>query len=376
MDDLQRLRTRIDEIDARMIDLFEQRMALSEQVAEYKRTHAQSVLQTGREDDVRAHAVECLRDKRLAPHAVEFVNAVMDVSKDYQHERLGHGLWRDGLARETFDLHAPKGYFGAQGSNTEQAMREFFGNSDGAIAYDKFEDVFRAIDGGEIRYGVVPIENSSTGAIDDVYDLLGKYDLYIVGEHWSRIRHCLWGVEGSTLDTVRDVYSHPQGLAQCKAYVERRGYTPHAYHDTAASAALVAAQADVRKAAIAGECAGKRYGLSMLDRDIQTCGDNFTRFVVISKTLTRDKGDKVGIRFGLYSASGTLFRALRYFARYGINMIMLESRPVLENPCNYWFYVDLEGSLQDDSMRQALGVLAEHTTSMRVLGEYRKGEWK
>ena len=378
MNELEKLRGQIDALDEQMLHLFEQRMQVSKQIAAYKQAHSTNVLQTGREDVVRAHAAQAMQDQTLASHAVSFINGVMDISKDYQHECLHDTVWQDCLPRAPFDKEGTVGYFGEVGSNTEQAMSEWFGTAcKHTVAIDSFEGVFRAIENGSIRYGVVPIENSSTGAIDDVYDLLGKYNAYVIGEHWLRIRHALWSKQGVAMSQIRSVYSHPQALAQCRAYLQEKGWEVHASTNTAAAAMLVAQSSDPTQAAIAGVRAGERLGLQCMARDIQTCNHNYTRFVIIAKELPiGQEADKVSLRFALYSASGTLYRALRYFARYGINMISLASRPVAENPCNYWFYVDLEGNLQQDNMRRALGVLQENTTSMRVLGEYRRGKWQ
>ncbi|MEG2413668.1 MAG: chorismate mutase [Clostridia bacterium] len=371
MDKLDELRSQIDEIDKKMIALLEKRMQVAQAVGEYKKQHKTPVLQTARESVVFDNAVKNLNDKSYAPQAKEFMTAVMDISKDSQRKIVDNALEME-FERKPFDFDAPKGFFGLKGSNTEQAMINFFGNENGK-AYQEFEGVFSAIEKDEIRYGILPIENSSTGAINDIYDLLDKYNLYIIGEQWLRIDNNLFAKKGSLNGEARQVFSHPQALLQCDKFVRENNMQPIACDSTAYACKLVS-ESDENCAAIASARTGKLYGLELLEKDINDCSDNFTRFIVIAKHLTTAVGNKISIEFGLENQVGTLFNALKYFAKYDINMIMIESRPVKNNPCNYYFYIDLEGNCQDKKMLTALEYIKAKSYKFKLLGEYRKGE--
>lgn len=375
MDELDRLRGQIDIVDKEIISLFEKRMGLVLGVAEYKKNHDAGVLQTSREQAVLDKAVDNLENKEYADAARQLMTELMGLSKDLQRKKISKKSIIDKYIRKPLDLNAKKGYYGDKGSNSQQAMIDFFGNGEGE-SFATFEDIFIALKEDKIRYGVLPIENSSTGAITEVYDLLRKYDFFIVGEQWQDINHCLLGAKGAKLEDVKEIYSHPQAITQCDNYLSGGKWRIIPYKSTASSAKLVAQENDKSKAAIASKRNAQLYGLDVIAENIQSQSCNYTRFIVIGKNLLDNmpSSDKTSIVFALNSTPGALFNALKYFAKNNINLINIESRPVENSPERYYFYVDLEYPCNSPKLNEALGYVAEVSSFFEVIGEYPKGQ--
>lgn len=373
MDELDRLRGQIDAVDKEIISLFEERMGLVLGVAEYKRTHNTAVLQTSREAQVLDKAVENIRNKEYSDSARQLMVEIMGLSKDLQRKKIAKSSIRF-YKRKPLDLNGKKGYYGDKGSNSQQAMIEFFGDDKGE-SFATFEDIFIALKEDKIQYGVLPIENSSTGAITEVYDLLRKYDFFIVGEQWQGINHCLLGVAGTKLEDVKEVYSHPQAITQCDNYLSGGKWTIIPFKSTASSAKLVAEQKDKSKTAIASKRNAEIYGLDVIAENIQSQSCNYTRFIVIGKNLLdSQESDKTSIVFALNSTPGALFNALKYFAKNNINLLNIESRPVENSPERYYFYVDLEYPCNSSKLNEALEYVAEVSSFFEIIGEYVKGQ--
>ncbi|MGN0771107.1 MAG: prephenate dehydratase [Christensenellales bacterium] len=371
---LDEIRAKIDEIDGEIIKLFDERMECAKQVAEFKKNNAVPVLQSGREEEVIAKAQAKIANDDLRAYVPELMNCLMELSKDYQRRLYAESPVAN-FDRESLDNQAAVGYFGEVGSNTQRAALEYFGKEE-AVSFSSFEEIFEAVSTGKIKYGVLPIENSSTGAITDVYDLLGKYNLYIVGEKWLRIEHSLLAKKGVNVQDVIKVYSHPQALSQCKEYLQRQGMQVCDCASTSAACKMIAANDESGVAAIADKSNASRYGLEVVEENVATCKDNFTRFVVVAKTLLDIQSDKVSVHFVIKNKVGSLFNALRIFARYKVNMVMIESRPIKNNPKNYSFYVDLEGNCNQNNVRLALEYLQQNSTVFKIIGEYKSGEVK
>lgn len=218
MDDLKKARERIDKIDDKLVPLFEERLRAGEEVARAKAASGdKSVFRPERERQVLARAEEALKDKRFSAEIRQLMGAVMDVNKDYQKKLLL--VEKAVYPRAEISANARVGFFGDNGSHSHVASEKFFPEASVRISCPTFREVFEKLKKGEIDCGVVPIENSSTGSISDVYDLLGEYDFFIVAEHWERIRQHLAGVDGASEADVREVYSHPQGISQCLSLI-------------------------------------------------------------------------------------------------------------------------------------------------------------
>lgn len=372
MSELDDLRQQIDQLDRQIIQTYEKRLNVVDKVAEYKKNNQTNVLQQNREDEVLNKAVENLSDKKFAKQAKQLMIDIMDISKDYQQSKINNYPTME-FDRMPFDKNAKVGFFGEIGSNTWGAAIDIFSEKN-CTEYASFDKIFAAIKNDEIKYGIVPIENSSTGAIVDVYDLLKKYDFYIIAEKWKRITHNLYSTQNSCLDKIKYVYSHPQAISQCDEFFKNKNVQLIPYQNTASSAKLVANQKDNTFAAITNKQAGELYGLKLLKDNIQNNSENFTRFIVIAKELSDCLSDKISVVFDLINKPGTLYNVLRFFSKLDINLIKIESRPVKNNPCNYYFFVDIDGNMKNKNISIALDYVKQNSVYFKFLGEYKKGE--
>jgi prephenate dehydratase len=224
-------------------------------------------------------------------------------------------------------------------------------------------------------YAVVPIENSIEGSVNEVYDLLLQTNLYIVGETYQRINHCLITIKGNDLGSLREVYSHPQALAQCRHYLNEKKLASIPVYDTAGAVKMIKEGQNRRAAAIASKRAAEIYGMEILDVGIEDRKSNFTRFYVLSRQPANTKptgNDGTSIIFTVKHAPGSLVNILSEFARREINLTKIESRPTKETPWEYNFFTDFEGHVLDSKIRDVLKVIEPKTAFVKVLGSYRK----
>lgn len=380
MDQLQSLRSHIDQIDRQLVELFRQRMEVTRQVGLYKQAHHMPVLDQERERQL-------LRDKgdlageQLRPAVTTLFQTIMALSRRQQRDLLGEGADNPGLSRylaaraqgRTPVDHPRVVYQGVPGAYSEQACLNFFGPQVDARGMEQFEHAFQAIQAGQADYAVLPIENSSTGAIRQIYDLLTQYAYFIVGETTVRVEHCLMALPGATLDSITHVYSHEQGLFQCEQYLSAHPNwhaVPQA--DTAGSAQMVAGSGDLTRAAICSERAAQLYGLHILARGINHNSQNTTRFVVVSPQMeVREGADKISTVFVLPHEAGSLHEILTIFAVRGLNMVKLESRPMPQRSWEYMFFLEFNGHLDQQVTDDVLHELAQTTGDFRVLGNFR-----
>ena len=379
MDDLKTLRNEIDQIDRQMVELFRQRMDVTRRVGEYKAAAGIPVLDQAREREVLRNKSE-LAGEELRPAVISLYQTIMSLSRRQQRDMLGERADNPGLqryldARKNLrqPVENPKVvYQGVPGAYSEQACINFFGNVS-TEGLEQFEDCFKAVKEGNADYAVVPIENSSTGAIRQIYDLLTQYDCCIVGETTVKVEHCLMAPRGATLDTITHVYSHEQGLFQCEQYLNTHPQwdrVPQA--DTAGSAQMVAACGDITNAAICSARAAELYGLDILAHAINHNTHNTTRFVVVSPNMElREGADKISTVFVLPHEAGSLHEILTIFAVRGLNMVKLESRPVPEHSWEYMFFLEFNGRLDEDVTADVLHELAQTTGDFRVLGNFK-----
>ena len=377
MDDLQTLRRDIDAIDRQLVELFRQRMDVTLRVGEYKRAQGIPVLDQERERQVLQNKGELAGDE-LRPAVVTLYQTIMALSRRQQRDLMGQGLDNPGLRRwqkaqdnQRRPVAAPRVvYQGVPGAYSEPAALNFFGEGADTAGLEQFEDCFLALREGRADYAVLPIENSTTGAIRQIYDLLTQYECYIVGETTVRIEHCLMAPKGATLDTITHVYSHEQGLFQCERYLNAHPswkQVPQA--DTAGSAQMVADSGDITKAAICSARAAELYGLEILAHAINHNSHNTTRFVVVSPRLElRPGADKISTLFVLPHEAGSLHEVLTVFAVHGLNMVKLESRPLPEQSWQYMFFLEFTGAPDDPAVNDVLHELAQTTGEFRVLG--------
>jgi prephenate dehydratase len=237
-----------------------------------------------------------------------------------------------------------------------------------------FADVFRAVATGEVSYGLVPVENSQAGSINDVYDLLRQHDLYVIGEIGHPVNHCLLCLPGQTLSDIKRVISHPQALAQSDAFLRELGVEIVATYDTAGSAKMIREEQLQGVAAVAGAGAAELYQLEILAHSIQTIQDNYTRFIALGREpAPRHEGaSKTMLVMTTAHQPGSLHRCLGALAQQNINLLKLESRPSRQRAWEYVFYLDFDGHREDAHVRSALADMVSHTTFCKVLGSFPK----
>lgn len=369
MKDLEQCRQEIDEIDEQLMQLFEQRMHVVKDVVLYKLENHKQIFQPDREQIVLDKNVARIKDEKLKSYALSFLQDMMDVSKSYQSSFIP--LETKYLMEKPKKENIVVGYQGVEGAFSHQAMLTYFGDVKNKH-YPHFEDVFIALKNGKIDYGVLPLENSSTGAINDNYDLVRDYDFYIVGEQSVSISQHLLALPDAKLEDIQEVYSHPQGLQQCSDFLNKYSYimqTP--FSNTAASAKYVSDTKDITKAAIASKTAASLYGLKVLQENIHNELSNHTRFIIVGKKLEdHPKASRVSIVFTLSHKVGALYSILKAIKDHHINLSRIESRPIKDKNWQYYFYIDFEGSLHDQDVQLALEQMKAHCLTLRVLGNY------
>ena len=374
--DLTKIRDEIDIVDKEIVEYFQKRMKLCEQVAQYKIENGKKVFDKEREEQKIEKVVSMAEGDFNRKSVGELFSQIMSMSRKLQYQILTE----NGMS-EKFDFKKIKDikmegkkvvYQGVPGAYSQQAMIKFFGEDIENFNVKTFKDAFVAVDEGRADYAVLPIENSTAGTINDVYDLLFSYDCYIVAETDVLVRHALLGTKDSTLEDIKVVYSHPQGLMQCNEYLEEHeDWQRIAKENTAGSAMKVMKENDKSHAAIASTMAAKIYGLKVLEENINRNNENTTRFVIVSrKRVFREDANKVLVSFETAHKTGSLYNILSHFIFNGINMTSIESRPIREKNWEYRFFVEAEGNILDEGMQNALIGIKNEASYLKVIGSY------
>ncbi len=375
MVDLQVTREKIDNVDKQIVALFQERMELARDVAEYKLNVGKPVFDKERERN-KLKKLSSMAENEFNQRSIQELFAmIMSLSRKFQY-----GMLSETEAIERFQcldklpIEETTGvvYFGVPGTHTHQAMGEFFGDKVQVRNALTFKEIMELVQQGGIDYGILPIENSSTGGITDSYDLLMEYDNYIVGEHYLKINQALLGLPGAKIENLSKIYSHPQGLLQCSTFFEEHPkIQQEKYDSTAAAAKKIAEDGDITHAAIAGIKAAECYGLEVLNPVLNKEEANSTRFIVISKKPIYVKdSNKVSICFEIPHESGTLADILSHFKFNGLNMTKIESRPIPGRTWEYRFVIEFEGNLNDDGVRNALNGIFEEAVKVKILGNF------
>ena len=380
--DLSEIREDIDRIDGQLVPLLCGRLDCSRKVAAYKQQNGIPVLNEQREQAV-LDAVATASDT-LDPDGCGYGRAnalvystVMEVSRALQHRMLGAGKELRGCldkAPRTL-IAADKARIVCQGAkgafSHEAANRLFEGVSPQFV--ETWEDVIEAVRNGEADYGLLPVENSSTGSVHEAYDLIMENRCHIAAAVDVPVRQCLLGIKGASVDAVQTVVSHPQALSQCREFIRRHGYAEQSYGNTATAAALVAEKCDPTLAAIGSVQAAQAFGLEVLEDNIQTFDGNTTRFVAIARELCIPAdADRITLLFCLPHVTGSLYHTLARFALEGLNLTKLESRPLRNGSFEYAFYLDFEGNLQNENTVELLCALSDELPQFTLLGNYRE----
>ena len=260
---------------------------------------------------------------------------------------------------------------GERGAFSEDAVVKFFGEDVALSPCASVRDVFQAVLEGKVGFGVVPVENSQAGSINETYDLLLEYPLNIFAEVILRVSHCLMALPGESLESIKTIYSHPQALAQCGQFLRKMEVQIMPSYDTAGSAKMIKTGRLKGCAAIASERAAGIYGLQILAPKIENNVNNYTKFFVISREKAElAEKSKTSLVFGTGNTPGALYSALGIFATRNINLTKLESRPSKDKPWEYIFYVDFEGHLGSPAYQEAVEKLTREATFVKILGSY------
>ena len=373
--DLLELRDKIDIIDSQIVSLYEQRMDICRQVAEYKISTGKKVFDKQREAEKLAK-VKSLTQNDFNKHGIEeLFEQIMSMSRKLQYRLLAEN---GSLGKLPFigvdELEADSArvvFQGAEGSYSQAAMAKYFGDRIHSFHVDSFRDAMSAIDEGSADFAVLPIENSTAGIVNEIYDLLQEYENYIVGEQIMKIEHCLLGVPGARVSDIKTVYSHPQSLMQSAKFLSNHDWKQISMQNNAFAARKVAEEGDVTQAAIAGEHAAEAYGLEILQRGVNDSGDNSTRFIIVTnQKVFRKDANKISICFEVPHESGSLYHMLSHFIYNNLNMTKIESRPIEDRAWEYRFFIDFEGNLADSAVKNALRGLRDEARNMKILGNY------
>ena len=374
--DLLECRNKLDVIDREIVRLFEERMAICGDVAEYKIGTGKAVYDAERERQKIA-AVQELTHSDFNKDAIkEDFFQLMAVSRKFQYGLLAeHGKTEPTGFYEVESLKtfgARVVYQGVEGAYSHAAARAFFGDQVNAYHVNAFEDTMRELEEGRADFAVLPIENSTAGFVIDNYDLLAKYRNYIVGEVYIPISHMLLGLPEAELSDIKTVYSHPQALRQCTDYLDsHKEWGRISVLNTAVAAKKVKEECDKSQAAIASRTAGELYGLKELAQGVNNEKCNTTRFIVLAKApVYESSASKISLMFEIPHVSGSLYNILGNFIFNGVNMLMIESRPIPEKSFEYRFFVDFEGNLSDASVRNALTGIRAEASVLKILGNY------
>lgn len=377
MQDLSEIRKRIDAIDTQICDLFSQRMQCTHEVAEYKRANNKPVLDRGRERaklaDVASKVPEPLRD-----YSQVLFNLIMEISRAQQSAENNQDSPLAGqIARAVADTPAlfPQSAFvacqGVEGAYSQHAADRLFKHA--TISYfEEFEGVFRAVDQGFCKYGVLPVENSTAGTVNQVYDLMMRHKFSIVRSVRIKVDHNLLALPGAKLEGIRDIYSHQQAINQSRQFLDSLpNVTVHVAENTAAAAKMVAESGRTDVAALSSRSCAELYNLVALARNVQDSDANYTRFACIAKELEIYPGaDRTSLMVVTKNDPGSLYKVLARFYALDINLVKLESRPIPNSDFDFMFYFDVECPVAAPEFASLIASLDDVCEEYRYLGSY------
>ena len=354
---LEDLRKRIDDVDARIVELIGERIRIAEEIGRGKKAQGKLIEDKERESRVLENIKSIARDKKISIGQEDIEN-----------------IYRRIIAACKSSEGVEVAFQGEVGAYSEEAAFQFFGSSIQIKPRETLEEVFKVVEEGA-QFGVVPVENSLEGSISRVYDLLLDSTLRVCGEIELRVIHCLIASPEAGLDTIKRVYSHPQALAQCRSFLKHLNAELIPTYDTAGSVKMIKESGMPDSAAIASARAAEVYGMKVIAREIEDNPNNFTRFFILSREDSPPSGnDKTSIVFSTKDRPGAMYEALGEFARRNLNLSKLESRPTRQKPWQYNFYLDFEGHRKDKPAQEALESLEKISIFVKVLGSYPKAK--
>lgn len=375
MKNLTQLREQIDAVDKQIVELFEQRMQISADVAKYKISIGKKVFDKEREQAKLASLKEMAHNDFNRHGVEELFQQIMSMSRKLQYQLLAQNgasgrlpfIAVDDIDRTNIRVV----YQGVEGAYSHAAMRAYFGDDVNCFHVRSFRDAMEAIAEGAADYAVLPIENSTAGIVSEIYDLLVEFENYIVGEQIIKIEHCLMALPGTKLSDIKTVYSHPQSLMQSARYLNTHPWQQISMQNNAFAARKVAEEKDRTQAAIASEYAAKLYGLEILEKGVNQSSTNSTRFIIVTnQKIFLKNARKVSICFEVAHESGSLYHMLSHFIYNNLNMNRIESRPIEDRNWEYRFFIDFDGNLSDSAVKNALRGLRDEARNMKILGNY------
>lgn len=380
MSTLESLGEELDGIDKEIVDLYKKRMQICTEIGDIKINAGNKVFDKQRELEKLASVTNGETDEFHKKGIRELFEQLMALSRKLQYQLLTK---RGALGRLPFIgvdqldwEHSRIVFQGTEGAYSQAAMETYFGKDINSFHVQTFRDAMEAIEEGSADFAVLPIENSSAGAVNEVYDLLVEFENYIVGEVILPINHTLSGLKGTKLEQIERVYSHPQALMQSAKFLDtHREWQQISVANTAVAAKKVLEDQDQRKAAICSEYAARLYGLEILEEKINHNDNNSTRFIIVTnqKIFLKD-ASKISICFEVSHESGTLYHLLSHFIYNDLSMTKIESRPVEGRAWEYRFFVDFEGNMADAAVKNAIRGLREESKSLKILGNYSSKE--
>lgn len=376
MEKLLELRGKLDVIDEQIVELYEKRMAICEEVGNIKIEAGRKIFDKQREKEKLAAVTSNAKDDFHKKGISELFEQLMSMSRKLQYQLLTK---KGALGRLPFigvdclDVEGARIVFqGTEGAYSQAAMEKYFGNDINSFHVQTFRDAMEAIEEGSADFAVLPIENSSAGAVNEVYDLLMEFENYIVGEVFLPIDHTLAGLPGTKLSDIERVYSHPQALMQSAKFLDdHRDWQQISVANTAVAAKKVLEDNVPTKAAICSAYAAEFYGLEVLEEKINHNSKNATRFIVVTnqKIFLKD-ATKISICLEGAHESGSLYHLLSHFIYNDLNMIKIESRPIEGRNWEYCFFIDFEGNMADGAVKNAIRGLREEARNLKILGNY------
>lgn len=376
METLEELRVRLDEIDDQIVNLYEQRMEICAHVGEYKIQTGKKVLDRQREKEKLENVAGKASNPFNKKGVTELYEQLMSMSRKLQYEQL---VKAGALGRLPFiqvdSLDADQAgvvFPGTEGAYSEAAMKRYFGENCNSFYVRTFREAMEAIEDGAADFAVLPIENSTAGAVDEMYDLLVEFENYIVGETVIPIRHTLSGLPGASLKDVKTVYSKGVALMQTSRFLDSHSNWQRInVANTAIAAEKVLKDEDKSQAAVCSAYAAKIHGLTVLADNINDNEHNSTRFIVVTnQKIFLKHASKISICLEVSHESGSLYRVLSHFIYNDLNMTKIESRPIEGRDWEYRFFIDFEGNMADGAVKNAIRGLREECRNLRILGNY------
>jgi len=375
--DIKNLRENIDTIDKKLTELFSKRMDVAAKIAEYKREKGLPVLDPVRER-VKLSEISDMTPEELRDYSEILYSIIFELSRDYQSRILGNGsdltAKIENAIENTPRLFPEQAFVACQGvagSNSQYACDRLFRRAS-IMYFSSFDAVFKAIEKGLCKYGVIPVENSTAGSVNSVYDLMMSHRFSIVRSIRIKIEHCLLANPGTKIEDVKEIYSHEQAISQCSNFLgELKGVKVIPCENTAVAAKMVAESGRKDIAALASKQCISFYGLSCLKDSVQNTENNYTRFICISKELEIYPGaDRTSVMLTLPHVPGSLYKLLARFYALGVNINKLESRPLPGKEFEFMFYFDFDTPVYSPRLLRLLGDLPGLCEQFSYLGSY------